>query len=168
MSEFNESSFMPQAVREALRKIQVDADKAEAERKRGLREQLAAFNDEIATKLKAHADGLVPFQERMDATYAAWLAASEAYEAERRRADGLVAGLRGQATALIQQISAPPAHFADMVRNWSRPDDYTGPEGPREFENKTVVTTNNWAYTGPGAPPPREFYNTPKTGPGRG
>ena len=154
----------------ALAEIEIASRRKNAERLQGLRTQLAALNGEIESKLRAHAEGLVPFQKAMDAAYAVWFDACNAYEAERTRGDGSVVELRAQATALIQEITRPPAHFQNMVRNWSRPADYSGPEEPREFENKTMVQVRpNWAPSDPNhAPPPREFYNVPQKGPGRG
>lgn len=154
----------------ALAEIELTERKKIFERKQQQRTQLAALNDEISAALKAHDATLALAQERMDTAYTSWLAASEAHAAELARRDGSVAHLRAQATDLIRAISAPPPHFANMVRNWSRPADYSGGEEPREFENKTFVHVRpNWEYAGQDhAPPPREFHNVPRKGPGRG
>ena len=159
------------AVGEALLEIELNARKKNAERLRELRTKLLEINTQIEARLQANAEALIPFTQRMEASYAVWLRDCEARDAKMARDQGSLIDVRNSAAALIREISQPPAHFARMVSQWSRPPDYTGPEVPREFENKTVVQVHpNWAPADPNhSPAPREFWNTPQQkGPGRG
>src|ERR1700691_922322 len=91
------------AVGEAMFQFEIEARRKAAERFRDLQTRLAAINQQIERALQAHSAGLVRFQTEMDAAYALWLAASEAYETERIRGESSVTGLRNQAVDLIKE-----------------------------------------------------------------
>jgi hypothetical protein len=108
------------AVGAAMYAIELEARRKAAERLRELQMKLLAINSQIEGRVRENDRALVPFTQRMEASYAAWLRDCEARDAKMIADQGSLVELRNAATDLIKAINEPA--FADKVRNWGAPD----------------------------------------------
>ena len=136
-----------------------------AERFLGLKARIDALNEERTIRRAALSRALAPLEAAMNEALEHFNRATAAYEAQRIANQSALMELDNEAAALMAELNR--SAFEGRVKQWAYAGKDNAPPPPREIENKTVVHNINWQPVGEGSGGPREFWNTPQSGPER-